>query len=155
MRTKYRFVNDAGVETIREWHEDEFHANVKNGKLKVPSRMGGKPTVWRLVSNAPCPMTTGNYAACWPCKIDSMAVATSQIAEAMAEDARIGVPTRYDTTTGQPILESPAHYRRYAEAHGYYKMGEKGGGYRDPQRLSVREREIRAMAGRAVRKCDD
>lgn len=154
MRTKYRFVNAAGVETLREWHDDEFHAHVQDGVLKIPSRMGGKPTEWKLVGTAPS-VTHGVYSSCWPMKCDAVGVELCQVQDAMAEATRIGVPTDFDPETGQAILRDPGHYKRYLEAIGHKKVGGKGGGYRDPCGLSAREREIRAMAGNAVRKTDD
>jgi hypothetical protein len=116
--------------------------------------MFGGTTTYVLIEQSTA-LTTGCYSACWPCKIDALGVELEQISEAMAESVRIGVPTEFDPKTGEAILNSPEHYRRYAEANGYFKVGTKGGGYSDPVRLDSREREIRAAAGRAVRTCDD
>lgn len=65
----------------------------------------------------------------WPILSDAMGVHPSQIQEAMAFDARHGVPTEY-TPDGRPILLDRWHRKRYAEAHGFY---DRNGGYGDPQ----------------------
>ena len=145
----YAFRLKSGVTMKLQMSVDEFHRRVNDGKLRLKN---GERATLIGESNG---TTTGCYGARWPCRIDALGVELEQIPEAMREDARIGVPTEYDASTGQPILTSPEHYRRYAEAHGYYKIGKKGGGYSDPQRLDARERSIRLNAGCAVRTCDD
>lgn len=66
----------------------------------------------------------------WPMKSDALGVSPEQIPEAMAEAIRYGVPTEFDPRTGEAILTSPGHRRRYAEMYGIY---DRNGGYSDPQ----------------------
>lgn len=66
----------------------------------------------------------------WPMTSESMAVQPWQVADAAAQARALGVPTNYDKH-GRPILESPRHRKRYAEAHGFY---DRNAGYSDPTR---------------------
>ena len=62
----------------------------------------------------------------------------SQIPAAMAHDAQMGVPTEY-TKTGEPILTSAAHRKRYCRANGLY---DRNAGYQDPEPVgSVKQSE--------------
>jgi hypothetical protein len=66
----------------------------------------------------------------WPLHSDALGVAPSQREEAIAEAARVGIPTDYDHE-GRAVLRSPKHRKELAEALGYY---DRNGGYGDPQR---------------------
>lgn len=156
MRSKYRFLNPkTGVVSIHEMTEAEFRHRVKKGKMLVENRLFGGMTKLKLISSSPQQRTT-SVGATWPMKADGVAVHTSQVGDAIAEDIRLGVPTDYCPDTGAPIFTSALHRKRWGEAHGFYVATEKGSSSSmDPVRLDSREREIRALAGRAVRKCDD
>lgn len=65
----------------------------------------------------------------WPMKSDAMGVHPDQIPEVEAHSRRVGVPTRFDKDTGQAILTSPDHRRRYAKAIG---LIDRNAGYSDP-----------------------
>lgn len=67
----------------------------------------------------------------WPCHNDSMGVNPDQIPAAEAKLRKIGLETTYDRKTGCAILNSPKHYKRHAEALGYWS---RNGGYSSPQR---------------------
>lgn len=81
----------------------------------------------------------------WIKRDDQLGINPDQYEQAMAADARLGVPIEYDRNTGQAIFRSPGQYRRYAETHGFYSLTGKGGSYSDPQKLDAREREIRGL----------
>lgn len=65
----------------------------------------------------------------WPMKSDAMGVNPDQIAEVEAHSRRVGVPTCFDRETGQAILTSPLHRKRYAKAIGLF---DRDAGYSDP-----------------------
>ena len=131
----------------------EFEKRVKNGKIQLDGHFSPGEMA-ELISQPP--KRTTSVGATWPYQSDNCAVHTSQIPAAMSEDVRIGVPTDYNAKTGAPIFTSALHRKRWAEAHGYYVVTPQGSSSSmDPVRLDDREREARAMAGRAVRKCDD
>lgn len=65
----------------------------------------------------------------WPMASDAAGVDPSQIPEQMAHDAEAGVPTEY-TKTGEPILTSPSHRKRYMHANG---LCDRNAGYSDPE----------------------
>lgn len=71
-----------------------------------------------------------HHAGNWPMVSDAMGVHPGQIREAMATDQKLGVRAEY-TRDGSVIFESPAHRKRYCEAHGVF---DRNGGYSDPQR---------------------
>jgi hypothetical protein len=66
----------------------------------------------------------------WPMKSEALGVQPNQVNEAYKESVSIGIPTEFDKD-GKAIFTSPSHYKKYAEAHGYYA---KNGGYSDPRR---------------------
>ncbi len=101
---------------------------------KAPRRIGLKgggfakrdiPADFRL---RPPQASTGDQA--WPIHSDAVGVLPSQREEAIAEAARVGVPTDFDHQ-GRAILRSREHRKRYCEALGFY---DRNGGYGDPQR---------------------
>lgn len=71
----------------------------------------------------------------WPMKSDALGVLPEQIPEAMEEARRHGVPTEFDPHTGEAILTSPGHRKRYAEMYGIY---DRNGGWSDPQQHKER-----------------
>ena len=151
---RYRFRNDAtGVEVVYDMPADEFASRCKDGKLRIKNRMFGGTTMLNYVSGSG-PATFGTYTACWPCESDNLGINPIQIPDAMAEDRRIGVgDVEYNPDTGCPIFTSNRQRTRYAEAHGFMELC--AAGPNGPKALDSREREIRAMAGKSVRKCDD
>jgi len=64
----------------------------------------------------------------WPMKSDAAGVHPSQIKEASENAARKGVPTRFDSQTGQAIFESRGHRQKYLKAHG---LRDRNAGYGD------------------------
>lgn len=73
--------------------------------------------------------------ATWPQRSTALGVHPRQCGEAYEASVRMGVPTRFDEKTGEAILESRHHRRRYAEAFGIYDMD---GGFSDPQQHKER-----------------
>lgn len=69
-----------------------------------------------------------NTPGAWPMRSDAAGVHPSQASEASEEMARLGVPTRFDSDTGQAIFESRAHRRAFLRAKGMY---DRNGGYGD------------------------
>lgn len=68
--------------------------------------------------------------ATYPFAADALGVHPSQVAEAQADSETRGVSTDF-TESGEPIMRSPGHRRRYCEAYGIY---DRNGGHGDPQR---------------------
>tara|TARA_R100000700_G_scaffold41079_1_gene59571 strand:- start:10025 stop:10351 length:327 start_codon:yes stop_codon:yes gene_type:complete len=64
----------------------------------------------------------------WPMKSDGAGVHPDQIGKAMAAAEKMGVPTSFDSKTGQAIFESRAHRKKYLKAHG---MHDRNAGYGD------------------------
>ena len=62
-----------------------------------------------------------------PIHSEAAGVHPSQVAEAMAVDARAGVPTEYDNLA-RPVLTSRSHRAAYLRAHG---LIDRDGGYSD------------------------
>lgn len=54
----------------------------------------------------------------WPMVSEAMAVQSWQVEEAMAHDAKLGVPTEYDREISGPIFRDQAHRKAYLKAHG-------------------------------------
>ena len=127
--------------------ECEFKRRVKSGKLRIHNKISGGYTTYHFVEEVGG-TTTGCYSACWPMHCDSMGVHPDQAKAAAEYDAKLGVPTDYDTE-GNPVFTSQQHYKQHLQAHAYFNR--TGGA----DKLDYREREIRAMAGRAVRTLDD
>ncbi len=70
------------------------------------------------------------HAGNWPMKSEALGVHPDQIGEAREQSIKLGVPTEF-TKDGRPILTSPKHRKRYAEALGFH---DRNGGYSDPVR---------------------
>lgn len=66
----------------------------------------------------------------WPMHSCAMGVGIDQVQEAQEYSRKIGVPTEFDSQTGDAIFTSPAHRKRYCEAHGFI---DRNGGFSDPQ----------------------
>ena len=64
----------------------------------------------------------------WPMRSDALAVWPSQVREAEEHSRKIGVPTQFDSRTGQCILTDRGHRARYMKANG---VRDKDGGYRE------------------------
>ena len=149
MRQVYKFLLKSGVQMRLKMSQEEFTSRVKRGKLRLVN--GEHATLVGSPS-----LTTGCYSSMWPLRSDCAGINPIQIPAQMAEDARVGVKIDYDPKTGEAIFQSAQQRKRWAEAHGMYVVTKKGtSSSMDPVRLDDREREIRAMAGRATRKCDD
>lgn len=67
----------------------------------------------------------------WPMRSDAFGVHPDQAAEAYAESVKAGVPTEFDSKTGEAIFRSRGHRRRAVEALS--PMYDLDGGYSDPQ----------------------
>lgn len=66
--------------------------------------------------------------ASWPLKSDAAGVHPSQAKEAMQNASNLGVPTQFDSQTGQAVFESRSHRKAYLKAMG---MHDRNGGYGD------------------------
>lgn len=77
-----------------------------------------KPIEAPLLAHAP---------GAWPMMSEAMGVQPDQIAEAVANDAKLGVPTEY-TRDGRPILRDRKHRQQFLKAH---HMRDNHGGYGD------------------------
>jgi hypothetical protein len=64
----------------------------------------------------------------WPMKSDAAGVHPDQIGAARKEAKRFGVPTEFDTKTGQAIFSNRSHRAQYLKAKGYH---DRNGGYGD------------------------
>lgn len=73
--------------------------------------------------------TMGQQPSTWPMASDAAGVDPSQIKEQMAHDTKEGVPTEY-TRSGEPILTSASHRKKYMRAQGLY---DRNAGYGDPE----------------------
>tara|TARA_Y100000593_G_scaffold91963_1_gene182186 strand:- start:2079 stop:2447 length:369 start_codon:yes stop_codon:yes gene_type:complete len=69
-----------------------------------------------------------NGCAAWPMKSDAAGVHPSQAQEAYETSRKMGIPTRFDPSTGQAIFESRGHRKQYLKAHGLH---DRNGGYGD------------------------
>lgn len=58
---------------------------------------------------------------------DALAVHPSQVAEAVADAKKKGVPTRFEAD-GRPIITSRAHQKQYLKAYGFHN---RDGGFGD------------------------
>lgn len=65
----------------------------------------------------------------WPMKSYALGVNPAQCAQAEAEALALGVPTRFDRSTGDALLESPSHRRKLARALGLH---DRNAGFSDP-----------------------
>ena len=66
--------------------------------------------------------------AVWPMKSDAAGVHPGQVNEFRSDSMKKGVPTDFDTETGQAIFKSRSHRANYLKAYG---MHDKSGGYGD------------------------
>jgi hypothetical protein len=56
-------------------------------------------------------------ASCWPLESQACGVAVNQVEDAAKADRELGVPTRYNKNSGNPIFESMGHRRDWLKAH--------------------------------------
>ena len=66
--------------------------------------------------------------AAWPIKSDSAGVNPTQISEFSEKASKMGVPTQFDSKTGQAIFTSRGHRSRYMKLRGLH---DRQGGYGD------------------------
>ena len=66
--------------------------------------------------------------ATYPLKSDGAGVHPDQIGEYTKHSEKMGVPTNFDSTTGQAIFESRGHRKKYLKMMG---MHDRNGGYGD------------------------
>ena len=64
----------------------------------------------------------------WPMKSDAAGVHPDQIPDARKESSKLGVPTDFDTKTGQAMFTSRSHRANYLKAKGFH---DRNGGYSD------------------------
>ncbi len=72
-----------------------------------------------------------NHPGNWPMESYAAGVGADQVKEAMKEATKMGVPTEFNSKTGDAIFTSANHRKRYCEAMGLY---DRNGGYSDPQK---------------------
>jgi len=66
--------------------------------------------------------------ATWPMRSDAAGVHPSQAGEAHSHSVSIGVPTQFDSRTGQAIFTDRSHRKRYLAARGFI---DRNAGYGD------------------------
>ena len=66
--------------------------------------------------------------ATWPMKSDACGIHPSQAGEYYEHSVKIGVPTQFDSRTGQAIFMDRAHRKKYLAARGFH---DRNGGYGD------------------------
>ena len=66
--------------------------------------------------------------ASWPMKSDAAGVHPDQAVKFMKDSSQKGVPTEFDTKTGQAVFTSRTHRSQYLKAMG---MHDRNGGYGD------------------------
>ncbi len=64
----------------------------------------------------------------WPMQSDAAGVHPDQVGEFTKDSTERGVPTSFDSKTGQAIFTSRSHRSKYLKAYG---MFDKNGGYGD------------------------
>lgn len=69
-----------------------------------------------------------SFSQNWPMRSDACGVHPSDADKAGKASAEMGVPTRFDSKTGQAIFESRNHRAKYMKARGFY---DRNGGYGD------------------------
>lgn len=69
-----------------------------------------------------------SFSQNWPMRSDACGVHPSDADKAGKASAEMGVPTRFDSKTGQAIFESRNHRAKYMKARGFY---DRNGGYAD------------------------
>jgi hypothetical protein len=81
---------------------------------------------WKRDFRAELPGKRGCDA--WPMKSDAAGVHPSQAIDFMKDSAQKGVPTEFDTKTGQAIFTGRKHRAKYLKTMG---MHDRSGGYGD------------------------
>lgn len=69
-----------------------------------------------------------SFSGNWPMKSDACGVHPKDCTEASKAASAMGVPTNFDSKTGQAIFESRGHRARYMKARGFH---DRNGGYGD------------------------
>ena len=69
-----------------------------------------------------------SYSGNWPMKSDACGVHPKDAVDASKKASQMGVPTSFDSKTGQAIFESRSHRARYMKARGFH---DRNGGYGD------------------------
>ena len=86
-----------------------------------------KPTkIDDLLKSQSPPATLAQTSSAWPRKSNSLGVHPKQKKAAEAQAAKFGVPTEFDSKTGQAIIRDNAHQRDLSKALGYHNHD---GGY--------------------------
>jgi hypothetical protein len=122
----YCYSTDCGRQTERFYRMGEAPESFKHEGLTYTRDIQAE---WSGRRNTGC--------ANWPQVSDAMGVSHTQVKEAMADAAAMGVPTDFNSE-GQAIFTSARHRKAYCEAYGYY---DRNGGYSDPQRTGKVHRE--------------
>ena len=69
-----------------------------------------------------------SYSGNWPMKSDACGVHPNDAVKASKSAAKMGVPTSFDSNTGQAIFQSRSHRAQYMKARGFH---DRNGGYGD------------------------
>lgn len=85
-------------------------------------------TLWKRHYQSEMNATTESGCAAWPMKSDAAGVHPEQAVDFMKDASKKGVPTEFDTRTGQAIFSNRAHRSNYLKAMG---MHDRNGGYGD------------------------
>jgi len=101
-------------------------AEMENSTQEDGSFVDNNGVIWQRDHAA----ELGSIGGCgsWPLKSDAAGVHPSQIKEATENAAKKGVPTNFDSKTGQAIFESRGHRKKYLKAHG---LRDRNAGYGD------------------------
>jgi len=93
-----------------ERYEEIYRSRDEDGYVEIDG--------CRLKRDIAADLVPRKVADLWPLVSDSVGVDPSQIREAMARDAKMGVPTQY-TREGDAIWRSEGHRSAYIKAMGY------------------------------------
>lgn len=97
---------------------------------KAPRRVRFKGRIYRRDYRGEWrPHRQGEHAKLYPLRSDAFGVGIDQVTEATAHMKKVGVPTEFDSTTGEAIFRSREHRRRAVEVEG---MFDRDAGYGDP-----------------------
>lgn len=99
-----RYIDEDGEEVVtKHYFVDGVEVNEHQWDELLPPPKPGVPG--------------GHKQGLWPMKgSTAMGVAKTQIAEAMAHDAKLGVPTEY-TEGGRPIFRDRGHRKAFLKVH--------------------------------------
>jgi len=121
----YVYTNKATNETItRSWSVDEMmQAEGEKDGIEVDGVF-----FERDYAEEHIPKPKGGGCAVWPMKSDAAGVHPSQCGEFYEKSAKMGVPTQFDSRTGQAIFTSRGHRAKYMKSVGIH---DRNGGYGD------------------------